>query len=470
MSNDEKYGFTRQYHVLLTDKQKIQHKKALENQNALFQYALKYLFKTYGVKHIGRPMPASKKPIQYVLNKIKAAFIKDKYDLDRWSKSVLFLSSHSADEFLKTVYTNFTQYRKRLEKADKGMNAKARYNFKMNVTKDKHGKHKNQLHKSWYRKGSIGFLRNGASFRTITSQKLPVDSKGGIRIEGKHTDNHTFLTVADFGTVEVIEDLSDLNLKDIALTKIKKLPDGTYRLQLTFSLPREKQESQTIQGFDWNMAGNEAFCSSDGKRIKVSDSTIKRADEYEQKINEIKSARDLEENIHGQSKRYQKLNRRQQKLNAKRANLLTNEYRHLVHQVADDCDTIVVEKLDAYEMRKRGKGSAQSKGINRRLAVLKPYELMTILESLVRKQDKTLIKVDSFWTSKACHNCGYINKDLKVGQKEWQCPSCKKTIDRDLNAARNILDWGTHPEHHAKLKKAAEDGKKLSPSSLVAEV
>ncbi|MGU9945551.1 RNA-guided endonuclease TnpB family protein, partial [Lactobacillus delbrueckii subsp. bulgaricus] len=57
MSNEEKYGFTRQYHVLLTDKQKIQHEKALKTQNALFQYALKYLFKTYGAKHIGRPMP-----------------------------------------------------------------------------------------------------------------------------------------------------------------------------------------------------------------------------------------------------------------------------------------------------------------------------------------------------------------------------------------------------------------------------
>ncbi|MDG5849205.1 transposase, partial [Lactobacillus delbrueckii] len=100
----------------------------------------------------------------------------------------------------------------------------------------------------------------------------------GIRIEDKHTDNHTFLTVADFGTVEVIEDLSELNLKDIALTKIKKLPDGSYRLQLTFSLPRKKQKSKTIQGFDWNMAGNEVFCSSDGKRIKVSDAAIKRAD------------------------------------------------------------------------------------------------------------------------------------------------------------------------------------------------
>ena len=470
MSNEEKYGFTRQYHVLLTDKQKIQHEKALKTQNALFQYALKYLFKTYGVKHIGRPMPFSQKPIQYVLNKIKTGFIKDKYGLARWKKSVLFLSSHSADEFLKTVYTNFSQYRKRLVKADKSMDEKARYNFKMNVTKDKYGKHKNQLHKSWYRKGSINFLRNGASFRTITSQKLPEDSKGGIRIEDKHTDNHTFLTIADFGTVEVIEDLSELNLKDIALTKIKKLPDGSYRLQLTFSLPRKKQKSRTIQGFDWNMAGNEAFCSSDGKRIKVSDRTIKRADEYEQKINAIKSARDLEGNAHGQSKLYRKLDRRQQKLNAKRSNMLTNEYRHLVHEVVDDCDTIVVEKLDAYEMRKRGKGSAQSKGINRRLAVLKPYELMTILESLVKKQNKRFVKVDSFWTSKACHDCGYINKDLKVGQKEWQCPSCKKTVDRDLNAARNILDWGIHPEHHAKLKKAAEEGKNLSPSSLVTEV
>ncbi|KNE74783.1 zinc ribbon domain-containing protein [Lactobacillus delbrueckii] len=63
-----------------------------------------------------------------------------------------------------------------------------------------------------------------------------------------------------------------------------------------------------------------------------------------------------------------------------------------------------------------------------------------------------------------------INKDHKVGQKEWQCPSCKKTVDRDLNAARNILDWGIHPEHHAKLKKTAEEGKNLSPSSLVTEV
>ncbi|WP_296225206.1 transposase [uncultured Lactobacillus sp.] len=470
MSKEKKYGFTRQYHVLLTDKQRVQHEKALETQNALFQYALKYLFKTYGVKHIGRPMPTSQKPIQYVLNKIKAGFIKDKYNLARWKKSALFLSSHSADEFLKTVYTNFSQYRKRLEKAGKSMDEKARYNFKMNVTKDKHGRHKNQLHKSWYRKGSINFLRNGASFRTITSQKLPEDSKGGIRIEDKHRDNHTFLTVADFGTVEVIEDLSELNLKAVVLTKIKKLPDGTYRLQLTFSLPRKKKESKIIRGFDWNMANNEVFCSSDGKRIKVSSTAIKLADEYEQKINKIKSERDQEENIHGNSKRYRKLHRKQQKLNAKRTNLLTNEYRHLVHEVADDCDTIIVEKLDAYEMRKRGKGSAQSKGINRRLTVLKPYELMTVLESLVKKQNKTLIKVDSFWTSKACHECGYINEDLKVGQKEWQCPSCKKMIDRDLNAARNILDWGIHPEHHSKFIKAAEEGKKLSPSSLVTEV
>lgn len=41
--------------------------------------------------------------------------------------------------------------------------------------------------------------------------------------------------------------------------------------------------------------------------------------------------------------------------------MLTNEYRHLVHEVVDDCDTIVVEKLDAYEMRKRGKALLKEK-------------------------------------------------------------------------------------------------------------
>ena len=45
-------------------------------------------------------------------------------------------------------------------------------------------------------------------------------------------------------------------------------------------------------------------------------------------------------------------------------------------------------------------------------------------------------------SSKTCHNCGYINKELKLSDRQWLCPQCGEVIERDYNAALNILDEG----------------------------
>ena len=53
------------------------------------------------------------------------------------------------------------------------------------------------------------------------------------------------------------------------------------------------------------------------------------------------------------------------------------------------------------------------------------------------------VKIDRFYpSSKTCHHCGYVNKDLKLKDREWTCPQCGELIDRDMNAAKNILDEG----------------------------
>ena len=56
---------------------------------------------------------------------------------------------------------------------------------------------------------------------------------------------------------------------------------------------------------------------------------------------------------------------------------------------------------------------------------------------------RTYIKISSFYpSSKLCHCCGYKNTTLTLADREWECPNCHALLDRDKNAALNILDEG----------------------------
>ena len=455
-----KFGYTRQYHISLSYQQIDLYEKAIKTQNELYQFALKYLYKTYGRKHIGRPLPFGQ-GINYLNNKIKAMFINEKYELKRWNVKKLGLSSHAADEFLKIIFTNFSQYRKRLEQAGQ-MSAVEKYNLRMNITKDKDGKHKNPKHRSWYRKGSMNFLRNNNSFRTITSQRLP---KGNTKLVSPH-----HLNVADFGEIMVFENLKHLNFEEIALTKIKRLPDNTFRLQITFTREKKRIFQNKVVGADWNMFKNEVFRTSENKGIFIPKQVIKKASILEFEKDRFKSLRDNEYNQRGKTALWQKYQRKQAKLSAKRANILTETYRKLVHELVDEFDTIIIEKIDAFEMRKRSLSlnKAQNTGKNKRLALIKPYELAKIVESLVNKQNKTLIKVDPYKTSQVEYGTEYEEKHElratnKDGKRIYVSAYTGKEVDRDYNAALNIKEWGLHPEKHVKLR----DYPKLNASNLV---
>lgn len=56
---------------------------------------------------------------------------------------------------------------------------------------------------------------------------------------------------------------------------------------------------------------------------------------------------------------------------------------------------------------------------------------------------KTLVKIDRFFpSSKRCSCCGYVAEKMPLDVREWVCPECKATHDRDENAAKNILAVG----------------------------
>ena len=71
-------------------------------------------------------------------------------------------------------------------------------------------------------------------------------------------------------------------------------------------------------------------------------------------------------------------------------------------------------------------------------------EFVRMLKYKALWHDRIIQQIDTFYpSSQLCSNCGYKNpntKDLKV--RQWTCPDCGHTHDRDVNAAINILNEG----------------------------
>jgi putative transposase len=67
----------------------------------------------------------------------------------------------------------------------------------------------------------------------------------------------------------------------------------------------------------------------------------------------------------------------------------------------------------------------------------------TMLKTKALPRGKNIIEIGRFDpSSKMCSGCGNIKHDLKLSDRIYHCNICNLTIDRDLNAAINILRMG----------------------------
>ncbi|MBK8168658.1 MAG: transposase [bacterium] len=56
---------------------------------------------------------------------------------------------------------------------------------------------------------------------------------------------------------------------------------------------------------------------------------------------------------------------------------------------------------------------------------------------------RTVVAIDRWFpSSKRCSSCGYTLPKLDLATRQWTCPECKTTHDRDVNAAHNIKAAG----------------------------
>ena len=119
---------------------------------------------------------------------------------------------------------------------------------------------------------------------------------------------------------------------------------------------------------------------------------------------------------------------------------LTNKKQYYLHnivnQLLNENQVIVIEDLNVMGMMKNHK-------LARSIQDLSIGEFVRILEYKAKWYGKEVIKIDRFFpSSKLCSSCGYKNNNLKLKDREWICPSCGVTHNRDYNASLNILTEG----------------------------
>jgi len=124
-----------------------------------------------------------------------------------------------------------------------------------------------------------------------------------------------------------------------------------------------------------------------------------------------------------------------QKLHRKLAFIRTNYTNQVINKIVKrEPSYITIEDLNV-------KGMMKNRHLSKAVAECKLHEFCVKLAAKCHERGIELRVADRFYpSSKTCHECGFIKRDLKLSDRTYVCPECGHVIDRDYQAALNLRD------------------------------
>jgi len=176
-------------------------------------------------------------------------------------------------------------------------------------------------------------------------------------------------------------------------------------------------------------------------------------------INKTATVRKLEKQLKREqrclSRKYDDYKKRKKKGEATRQNIQRQQLKvQKLHQQIENNRTDYVNKCVNEIVKTKPSyitiedlnvsGMMKNRHLSKAVASQKFYEFRTKLETKCKENGIELRVADRWYpSSKLCHECGCIKKDLKLSDREYIC-DCGYHTDRDYNAALNLRDAKTY--------------------------
>ena len=217
---------------------------------------------------------------------------------------------------------------------------------------------------------------------------------------------------------------------------------GRFYVSVLVEIPDVNIDNSSNEGIGIDLGLKDFAIISNGKTYRNINKSAGLKKLEKQLIREQRSLSRKYENLKkGESTQranIQKQKLKVQKLHHKMDNIRTDYINKTIAEIVKTKPSyITIEDLNV-------KGMMKNRCLSKAVASQKFYEFRKRLKAKCDEKGIELRVADRFYpSSKTCHHCGSIRKNLKLSDRIYRC-ECGYVADRDLNAALNLKDAKTY--------------------------
>ena len=217
---------------------------------------------------------------------------------------------------------------------------------------------------------------------------------------------------------------------------------GRFYVSVLVEIPDINIDNNSNEGIGIDLGLKDFAIVSNGKTYRNINKSAGLKKLEKQLIREQRSLSRKYENLKKgkstQRANIQKQKLKVQKLHHKMDNIRTDYINKTIAEIVKTKPSyITIEDLNV-------KGMMKNRCLSKAVASQKFYEFRTRLKAKCDENGIELRVADRFYpSSKTCHHCGSIRKNLKLSDRIYRC-ECGYVADRDLNAALNLKDAKTY--------------------------